>query len=99
MNRLPVILLLLVSNVLIAQKIQFPYSYKNEFQEIHEDDKVIKILDSNLKFIEYFNPDFHEFFTPSDTAYRDYFVSGENVYMIDSLVITNHDSYSMDSLR
>lgn len=97
MNRLPVILLLLVSNVLIAQKIQFPYSYKNEFQEIHEDDKVIKILDSNLKFIEYFNPDFHEFFTPSDTAYRDYFVSGENVYIIDSLVITNHNSYSMNS--
>ena len=89
-----IILLLIMGNNLFAQQIDFNYTYIDEFQMIVEDDKVITILDSNLKLISYINPDAEEYFIPSDTSYREYFIS-KNIYMIDSLVYANYRNLVM----
>ena len=94
MKNLIILFLLLMLNDLFAQQIDFDYIYINNFQQINEDEKVITILDSNLMLVSYINPDAEEYFIPSDTSYREYFIS-KNTYMIDSLVYTNYRNMVM----
>lgn len=94
MKNLIILFLLLMLNDLFAQQIDFDYIYINNFQQINEDEKVITILDSNLMLVSYINPDAKEYFIPSDTSYREYFIS-KNTYMIDSLVYMNYRNVVM----